>query len=68
MNFGQSLGDIMPYSRVSQLAKADRNRGKYKPVYITQEHHDRILAKARQEVCTKAHVGECLIQQFLNSI
>jgi hypothetical protein len=49
-------------------AKAERNKGKYKPVYITQEHHDRIVAKAKVEMCTNAHVGECLIQQFLDSL
>ena len=58
----------MPYARVSQQAKAERNKGKFKPVYLSQEHHGRIIAKARQEDSTKAHVGECLIRQFIDSV
>ena len=40
----------------------------YKPVYITLEHYQRIIAKAKVEMCTNAQVGECLIKQFINSL
>jgi hypothetical protein len=57
MNFSQIVGD-----RRLKMSKG------YKPVYISPDHYDRIIAKAKVEVCTNAQVGECLIRQFLEEV